>query len=576
MARPDLDSPSLGGTTRTRPRSDLGTFLLHWAVVIAVLLTVLTGFRLTWDGIGASFSRHFDAVLLNGDVWTLHFYAALALFALATGYLVYLRRGALFSRNALGRLRLLRVQAPMRLKVQALNIALHWLFYGLALALMVTGVLLYLGHGGIVVTLHKAIAVGMVIYVVLHVAGHYLQGGLAQWLRIFLPERLRETPGAKAFALPLALVGAVATAFGVAALDLSTRPVLHMASGKLAPKLDGTLEDDAWRNVPMVRVHTQQGANLAGGNGESDVEVRALRVGDEVFFAFRWQDPSRSIKRLPLVKTEAGWRLMNDGADTADETAFYEDKFAVLFSRHDTFGGGVTAMGQQPLAGQPGALNGRGLHYTTDGSLTDMWQWKASRGGLLGYVDDMHIGPAYPADAAQKAGKARYSAGYLQDPGKAFYSYNYTPGPDGTLKVLARPKRLPKDPVATTAKLGKVDLTPGASDDEGSQWWMFESETVPYSAEADARIPVGTVMPSTLIAGDYSGDRAEVSGVARWKDGWWTLETRRKLKTGSKYDLDFNPGEPLYIWVSVFDHTQTRHTRHVRGIRLVVPPAAGS
>lgn len=575
MARPELESPSLGGTTRLRPRSDLGTVLLHWAVVIAVLLTVLTGFRLTWDSVGATVSRHFDPVLLNGDVWTLHFYAALALFALTTGYLIYLRRGALFSRNALGRLRLLAAPAPMRLKWQALNIALHWVFYAMALAFMATGVLLYLGHGGIVVTLHKAIAVGMLVYVVLHVAGHFLQGGLAQWLRIFLPERLREVSGAKAHALPVALIAAVATAFGVAALDLSTRPVLRMASGAAAPRLDGALDEDAWRNVPMVRVHTQQGANLAGGNGESDVEVRALRVGNEVFFAFRWQDPSRSIKRLPLVKTDAGWRLLNDGADTADETAFYEDKFAVLFSRHDAFGGGVTGMGKQPLAGLPGALNGRGLHYTTDGTVLDMWQWKASRGGLLGYMDDMHIGPAYPADDAQRAGKGRYSAGYLQDPGKAFYSYNYAPGPDGTLKVLARPKRLPKDHAATTAKLGRIDLAPGASDDEGSQWWMFDNETLPYSAEADARIPVGTVMPSTLIAGDYAGDRAEVAASARWKDGWWTLEAKRKVATGSKYDLDFTNGDPLYIWVSVFDHTQTRHTRHVRGIRLIVPPATG-
>ena len=38
--------------------------------------------------------------------------------------------------------------------------------------------------------------------------------------------------------------------------------------------------------------------------------------------------------------------------------------------------------------------------------------------------------------------------------------------------------------------------------------------------------------------------------------------TSRELKTGSKYDQDFVPGKDLYMWVSVFDHTQTRHTRH--------------
>ena len=40
----------------------------------------------------------------------------------------------------------------------------------------------------------------------------------------------------------------------------------------------------------------------------------------------------------------------------------------------------------------------------------------------------------------------------------------------------------------------------------------------------------------------------------------------RKLKTGSKFDTDFTPGKLAYMWVAVFDHTQTRHTRHVRPV----------
>jgi hypothetical protein len=40
--------------------------------------------------------------------------------------------------------------------------------------------------------------------------------------------------------------------------------------------------------------------------------------------------------------------------------------------------------------------------------------------------------------------------------------------------------------------------------------------------------------------------------------------------TGSKYDQPFLPGRDLYIWVSVFDHTQMRHTRHPRPARLSV------
>jgi hypothetical protein len=94
----------------------------------------------------------------------------------------------------------------------------------------------------------------------------------------------------------------------------------------------------------------------------------------------------------------------------------------------------------------------------------------------------------------------------------------------------------------------------------------------PTAAEADAAIPVGTVMPGVLISGDYEGDRADIHGAAKWKDGHWHLETVRALRTGSKYDQDFIPGQDLYMWVNVFDHTQIRHTRHMRPVRIVTQP----
>lgn len=551
------------------PRTDIGTFILHWLMAVSMILAMLTGFRLAWDAPTAVFSRWIAPILLQGDVWTIHFIVACIMFACASAYIVYLRRAALAGRNAPGRIRLMVLDAPARLKWQGFNVSLHWGFYALTLVMMASGVLLYLGWGGLVVDIHAAVAIALVAYLFLHILGHFMQGGWPQIFRIFLPERLVTGPMRKAYALPAALVIGAATAAASAALDFGTRETLSVPKVATAPRLDGELDDDAWKGVGFARVRTQQGANLAGGLGESIVEIRAVRDEENIYFAFRWQDPSRSIKRLPLVKQADGWHLMNNHADTADESAFYEDKFAVLFSRSNAFGnGGTTFMGPKPLAGMPGALNGRGLHYTADGSFADMWQWKASRGGHLGKMDDMHIGPPYPANADQHKGTARYSAGYLQDPGKAFYVYNYKNEPPGGFRGPVGVLRLPRDYRAMTAKLGKIDLTPGASDDEGTQWWQFEDETVPYSKAHDDTIPVGTVMPSTLIMGTYEGDRDDVSAVPKWRDGWWTLEAKRKLKSTSKYDVDFTEAKPLYIWVSVFDHNQTRHTRHVRPVRL--------
>ena len=60
---------------------------------------------------------------------------------------------------------------------------------------------------------------------------------------------------------------------------------------------------------------------------------------------------------------------------------------------------------------------------------------------------------------------------------------------------------------------------------------------MPYSAELDARIPTGAVIPGVIVAGEFSGDRADVRCAARWASGHWALEVARRLDTHSQYDV---------------------------------------
>ena len=78
--------------------------------------------------------------------------------------------------------------------------------------------------------------------------------------------------------------------------------------------------------------------------------------------------------------------------------------------------------------------------------------------------------------------------------------------------------------------------------------------------------PVGTVLPSVLIDKPFVGDRGDVTAVGTWQDGWWRLEVTRQLDTKSQFDLPIRSG--LYLWVAVFDHTQTRHSRHLHPVRI--------
>ncbi|WP_244544025.1 ethylbenzene dehydrogenase-related protein [Bosea lupini] len=544
--------------------------VLHWISVIAVVTSLVTGIRISADALDAVVSKWMEPILPQGEIWSVHIWAGLALFATSTAYLIFMATSGLSARISARRLSPLRMRAPAKLRWLSVNVLLHWLLYGLVVALTITGVLLYLGFGGWVVTVHLAAAFGTLAYTLAHIIAHFGYGGWRQWLRIFRPARLAPSVGQRSrYPLLIASFVAVPTAVAIAALDYESRDELLVQTTTDIPTLDGTTDDVAWRSARPVRVRTSQGANL-GGTGESTVEIRAVRDANKIYFAFKWQDPTRSLARLPMIKREDGWRLVGHDGDRADVVDFYEDKLAVIFSASDAFaGGGATHLGPKPLPDRPSSLNERGLHYTTDGSYIDMWQWKASRGGLIGYMDDQYIGPPREATADEAAKRARYQGGYWNDPGRTFYSYNFGFEGPGGYKGPVSPKRLPKNAEAAARAIGTFDPTNAdLSQDEGSIWWLTEAESVPYTIEADARFPVGSIMPGVLIQGDYEGDRGDIRAGARWKDGYWTVEASRNLSTASRYDADFTGKSPLYMWVSVFDHNQTRHTRHVRPVEV--------
>ena len=180
----------------------------------------------------------------------------------------------------------------------------------------------------------------------------------------------------------------------------------------------------------------------------------------------------------------------------------------------------------------------------------------------------MYISTPTKPSEMEAAGRARYQAGYWGDPGKVSYTYNFKiePGHKGPAPV----QRLPKDLAANAANTAGFSYDPDSIDPESSRWWMTPEESDPYSPELDARIPLGTIIPGVIIPFDNTDDRGHVHGGAKWKDGHWTLETVRALDTGSKFDIPFVVGKDLFMWVSVSDHTQTRHTRHMRPVRIVM------
>jgi Ethylbenzene dehydrogenase len=369
-------------------------------------------------------------------------------------------------------------------------------------------------------------------------------------------------------ALAVTIVG---TSLLVAADDQTTQSlrIRHVDAADV-PVIDGDTSDRVWRTTTAVYIVTGHGDNF-DGKGATTVEIRAVHDDQRVYFLFAWDDPTRSLKQLPLLKTADGWKLLHRGYEAAEEHAYSEDKFAVLLTKLDTTLAGDRTFhaSAAPLAGKPRTLSGHGLHYTEQpGLIVDVWEWKATSTNPVGFMDDNYFGPPAEATNEQSEGRVPYRGGFAGDPGTTNYTDNFEPDEPNAYGKVVNPRRLPKDVSAITTALGKIDLDPNHGEGNDARWFMTEEESTPFSRELSAKIPVGTVVPGVIVSGNYTGDRADVRCAARWAAGRWALEVTRRLNTGSYYDVPIETG--TFLRVAAFDHSQINHTRHVRPIRLEV------
>jgi hypothetical protein len=596
-----------------RPTTDSGTVVIHAIFVVSFVVLVFTGLRIASDDPAAAWLAVLDPILPVEDLWYRHLTAAVILSAVFLGYVVYIVRARLTPRISLDAARLRAILRPGRTRWAACNTAVYWMLMASLLVEVVTGILLFLGTAGPSLTIHLTTTWILIGLIVLHALLHAMFGGIAQLTRVLRPAplsvaaappdlaellaeqlRLSDTatlsestlsaawPALTQAEVPLARRGwahpgvattAVIGTLIAAAISLEsiTRPSLRIIEipASEAPVINGDISDAIWTKAQPIKVETTQGGDF-GRTGSSLVEIRAVHDDRFVYFSFVWSDPTRSLKHQPLVKTMSGWRIATESPEIGNELVYHEDKFAILLSRPlFPLIGAAIHLSTSPLPDGPSSGTGRGMHYTSDGSIADVWVWRASHGGRIGHIDNGHFGAAIKPSKEHLDGRIRYPGGFSIDPGPIPYRANITqrlPRTDDASEI--NPERLPRELANTTRALGRITNTAEQSDSENARWWMTDVESVPYAKAIDDRIPVGTVIPGILMQEDQSMRDDSVRGVARWAAGRWTLEVVRRLRTGSMHDVPITSG--TLMWVAAFDHAETRHTRHLRPIRLEV------
>jgi cytochrome b561 len=453
---------------QTQKSSDLPTILIHWGLVLALLASVSTGWRIASMTDSTGLLKWLDVLVIQGNVLRWHFVSASVLTALVIAYVVFLWRMGLGARLSL-RMSALK-SADRNTRWQAINRLIYWISFALLAGAAFTGTWVYFAPGLLptdpLIRIHQWLSWGFVVYMGLHVVAHVVLGGFRHLLKILTP-RLAYGMGA-VFAVAAGLGGA-AMAYVV---DQSAQMTLGFVKTTTLPILDGKADDAVWQQATEVKVHTSRGFNLADQSGEVPVYVRALHDGAKAYFLFKWQDPTRSQKHIPLQKTAGGWKLLNSNYYNNDENHYYEDKFAVMIAESPVAGGNTVRLGAKPFADKPGPSNGLGLHAAVDGSLADVWHWKSVRSGAINQFDDNYFG------ALMDVKPGRYTGGYSQDPktGGGFEQIFEKIKDSEYVKL----KSLPKNLAAQQALMGTFNPDPNVSD--MGQYSMARADVQPFSA----------------------------------------------------------------------------------------------
>ncbi|MFA0811637.1 ethylbenzene dehydrogenase-related protein [Microbulbifer epialgicus] len=511
--------------------------LIHSAAVVAVFFSLFSGLRI--GTLSSTAVASIDELLPQGEVHSVHFISAILLSLATLSYLT--------SRFQ----RFLNPKEQSKPRSFSYHRTVTWAGIFLTGIALISGWMLFSGTGSLTIIrlIHFYTAAGLCAYIFLHGGVYLVQFGCHALLLIMQPSR---STNRLLFILPVSLCLFL---FGgwylLNEYSHHALPVTKISSNTFID-IDGMASEPQWQKAQTLTLSTDGGANFY--NGRSDVQLKALQNGQEIFFHITWQDPDESLAHLPLKKTAEGWEILQSGYETFDEKSHYEDKFAILLSENCSFAAAGTAhLGQSPLADKPANWHGKGYHYSTSEQLHDLWHWKAVRTNKMYLADDNFIGKPDKV----RPGARRYTAGYQQDSKESgAYRMNwkwYSP-------TTITPKRLP-------AKIDQLapyqySLPHSQSPDWTISWFDYQ----PYSSSHD-QFPLGTLMPSVLYTSNrFEGDRADVRARGIWRDGHWSLELVRKLDTGSSQDIPIVDG--ICMWVSAFDRAQIAHTRHSRAIQL--------
>jgi len=241
----------------------------------------------------------------------------------------------------------------------------------------------------------------------------------------------------------------------------------------------------------------------------------------------------------------------------ATSTSTTEDKFSVLLTTLDVTPRGRPELPREPssnLPEQPATMTGRGLHFT---SRRRRLCRRVANGRLQAAVRRARMERRSHRSTARCNAQAvvrnivpvqrrvRARSRVRRELFRQFY--HERPSPVSTAKRVdhaasVAERLLRKQPQA----MGEIDIDPNhGAESDGARWFMTETESIPYSSEQDARIPLGG--SCSRASSSPANSRADRGGCPMMPPrlglpGTGALEVARRLDTKSRYDVPLSDG----------------------------------
>lgn len=306
--------------------------------------------------------------------------------------------------------------------------------------------------------------------------------------------------------LLISLTLCLVLAMGVTFINLkevsgASKQTLTVTRVKWAPS---GLNDAVWEKAKALIIPFEGKEKFAEKN--ANVTTKAVYSGDDIYFLFKWSDPTKSV-------TKGAWQF--DGEKWTHQKG-NEDRISLLFeiNRINNFATKGCAIVCHVPQGATNAKEGK-FGTSTAVEKGDLWHWKAARSDPAGFADDTWL-----TQISEEKGGRKSDA-----------------GGGGDQKNITKDKSKPKYMLASGKKLNKDGILLAADAVEITSYAVFKAgNTITY------RMPK---MPA--------GSRADIKAVSRYADGGWSVLLSRKLVTDNEDDVAFNPRKQYNFALALFD-----------------------